>query len=83
MNIKSLIQEKCVIALNTAFPENVDTLLLQGVEISQATQEKFGHYQCNSAMKWSKILGLKPREISEIWVKILEENKDLVLLIFI
>lgn len=34
------------------------------VEITPSTQAKFGHYQCNSAMKLSKILGLPPREIA-------------------
>ncbi|NGX61138.1 MAG: Arginine--tRNA ligase [Chlamydiae bacterium] len=35
------------------------------IEITQATQEKFGHYQCNSAMKWAKVLKKVPREIAE------------------
>lgn len=35
------------------------------IEISEATQEKFGHYQCNNAMKWAKILKRKPQEIAQ------------------
>lgn len=35
------------------------------IEITQSTQEKFGHYQFNSAMKLSKILQKNPREIAQ------------------
>jgi arginyl-tRNA synthetase len=34
-------------------------------EITQSTQEHFGHYQCNSALKLSKILKQNPRAIAE------------------
>lgn len=33
-------------------------------DITQSTQEQFGHYQCNSALKLSKILRLNPREVA-------------------
>lgn len=35
------------------------------LEVAQSTNDKFGHYQCNSAMKLAKILQLKPRDIAE------------------
>lgn len=35
------------------------------LEVAQSTNDKFGHYQCNSAMKLAKSLQLKPREIAE------------------
>lgn len=35
------------------------------VELTQSTQEKFGHYQCNSPMKWAKSLQKPPRWIAE------------------
>lgn len=35
------------------------------VELTVATQSKFGHYQCNSAMKWAKELKRNPREIAQ------------------
>jgi arginyl-tRNA synthetase len=35
------------------------------IEITPSTQEKFGHYQFNSAMRLSKILKKSPREIAE------------------
>lgn len=34
-------------------------------DIAPSTQDKFGHYQFNSAMKLSKLLGLPPRQIAE------------------
>lgn len=35
------------------------------LEITQSTQEKFGHYQCNSAMKLSKELKQNPRLVAQ------------------
>lgn len=35
------------------------------IELAQSTQEKFGHYQFNSAMKLSKLLKQNPRQIAE------------------
>ena len=61
-------------AILSAFPE------LKGqeipLEVVQSTQDKFGHYQCNSAMKLTKILGKKPREIAEILMAVTEKNDD-------
>jgi arginyl-tRNA synthetase len=36
----------------------------QRAELTQATQEKFGHYQCNSALKLAKDLSKNPREVA-------------------
>lgn len=38
-------------------------------EITRSTQEKFGHYQCNSAMKLAKVLKKNPRQVAEEIVK--------------
>lgn len=50
-------------ALLQAFPqlesEEVD------VDITQSKQEKFGHYQCNMAMRLAKPLKLNPRQIAQ------------------
>lgn len=35
------------------------------IEITQSTQDKFGHYQCNSAMKLAKLVSGHPRQIAE------------------
>jgi len=35
------------------------------VEVAQATQAQWGHYQCNSAMRLAKLLSQSPRKIAE------------------
>lgn len=44
------------------------------IEIAPSGQEKFGHYQFNSAMKLAKTLGKPPREIAEKLAAGLENN---------
>jgi arginyl-tRNA synthetase len=50
-------------ALIKAFPqlenESVD------IDLAQSKQEKFGHYQCNMAMRLAKPLALNPRQIAQ------------------
>lgn len=36
-----------------------------GADVTQSTNEQFGHYQCNSAMKVAKELKVNPRKIAE------------------
>ncbi len=58
-----------------AFPqlaEHPDLL----IEITQSTQEKFGHYQFNSAMKFSKLLQKNPREVAQAILQALSNQKD-------
>lgn len=50
------------------------TLELKPVEITVATNEKFGDYQSNFAMMNSKIIGGNPRAIAENIVENLESN---------
>jgi arginyl-tRNA synthetase len=45
-----------------AFPELDPNI---PIEITQSTQDKFGHYQCNSAMKLGKLVQGHPRQIAE------------------
>jgi len=57
-----LIREQFNHAVRSVFPE------LSGeeqVEIAPSTQLQFGDYQCNSAMKYAKILGKNPRSIAQ------------------
>ena len=42
------------------------------VDVTPATQPQFGHYQCNSAMKWAKTLGGSPRVIAQQVVECLD-----------
>nr|MCH9703282.1 arginine--tRNA ligase [Chlamydiota bacterium] len=54
-------------ALAAEFPE-----VESAVEVTPATSEKFGHYQCNSAMKLAKAAKKNPREIASALAKRLE-----------
>lgn len=46
-------------------------------EVTPSTQDKFGHYQCNSAMKLAKPLQKNPREIAQLIVKELDKDTKL------
>ncbi len=62
--MKSLISQlefKFSQATERAFPD----LTHPEIEITPGTQDKFGHYQFNSAMKLTKRLNLPPRKIAE------------------
>lgn len=50
-------------ALQQAFPELTRNQI--PLEITPSTQEEFGHYQCNSAMKLAKVLKKNPRQVAE------------------
>jgi arginyl-tRNA synthetase len=56
-----LLQERATQAIRKAFPD------IQEIEadIAPCAQEAFGHYQCNSALRLSKILKKSPLEIAE------------------
>lgn len=57
-------------AISKAFPsiEEVN----KTAEVSTTSLDKFGHYQCNSALKLAKLLKQQPRVIAEEIVKYLE-----------
>ncbi|MFN4174763.1 MAG: arginine--tRNA ligase, partial [Parachlamydiaceae bacterium] len=44
------------------------------IEVAQSSNEKFGHYQFNSSMKFAKELGLKPREVAEKIIASLDQT---------
>ncbi|MFQ5729358.1 MAG: arginine--tRNA ligase [Waddliaceae bacterium] len=62
--VKDLI-EKFHQALLSAFPELQQSLETLPIEVVQSTQQKFGHYQCNTAMKLTKQLKQNPRQIAD------------------
>lgn len=61
-NFVSLIKQKILQALEKGFPEEKFTQA--DIEVTWSTQEKFGDYQCNSAMRLSKKLRLAPKLIA-------------------
>jgi arginyl-tRNA synthetase len=74
MNLSELLKAQCTAALNQAYPDKANSIDSNLIEITPATQEKFGHYQCNSAMKLAKILGENPRKIAENLVSKLQTS---------
>lgn len=68
-----LLKEKFTRAIKTAFPQLAAAEDI-AAEITQSTNEKFGHYQFNSAMKLTKLLGMPPRQIAEKVIAALDSN---------
>lgn len=76
ISVKLFVQELFVEAVGKAFPD----FPAGTVTVQQSTQEKFGDYQCNSAMPIAQLLkkqGKKPvtRDIAEAITKNLTENE--------
>lgn len=67
--LDSLTQQLTTAAL-AAFPELQPTDFR--AEVTQSTNPRFGHYQCNSAMKLAKELGENPRAVAKIILDNLE-----------
>lgn len=65
MNIAKELSHKFLKALQAAFSELDPQTATETIEIVQSTQEKFGHYQCNTPMKLAKPLKKAPRQIAE------------------
>lgn len=68
----SLLRSKFQDATQRAFPNL--TLDEAGLitDVTQSTQCQFGHYQCNTAMKLTKILKLPPKKIAETIINFLD-----------
>lgn len=47
-------------------------------EVTVSTNEKFGHYQCNSALKLSKLLKQNPRQVAEMILSHFDYSDGLV-----
>lgn len=60
----NLLQQRFYEATKKAFPQ-LDEVI---VDVTQSTNEQFGHYQCNAAMKLAKPLQQSPRKVAEALV---------------
>ncbi len=65
MTLLTSIQQRCVSTLSALYGQTGHHFSSQTIEITTATNSKFGHYQCNSAMKLANILGKQPRAIAD------------------
>jgi arginyl-tRNA synthetase len=57
--------EKAHSAISAAFSSAVEDPKLLEAEVTPSTQEQFGHYQCNSALKLAKVMRVSPRVAAE------------------
>lgn len=72
MQIKAQIHELFYKAFHKAAPEY--DFFPHEVEITLSTNKKFGDYQCNSAMKFARSLGINPRDIADKIIANIEDN---------
>lgn len=61
-------------AIRQTFPDLSDAQVNPLIDVTQSTQEKFGHYQCNAAMKLAKLLQQNPRAIAEKIIATLDKD---------
>lgn len=73
-NIVQSLHDLFLDATLKAFPELKET----SIEITPSTNDKFGHYQCNTAMKISKNLKKNPREVAEHIVANIDKKNNLI-----
>jgi arginyl-tRNA synthetase len=79
--MKSLLlalQDKFHRATETAFPELVSQNIAIPTDVTVSTQEKFGHYQCNTAMKLTKVLKQPPSKIAQQIVEALDRKDGMI-----
>ena len=72
--IVDLLFDKFKNAILTAYPQLKEDEERLPLEVVQSTQEKFGHYQCNSAMKLTKLVQQNPRQIADAIIKNLDKT---------
>lgn len=68
------LEEKLSEAFKKISPKLDDNTF--SLEITRSTHDRFGHYQCNSAMKLAKVLGMPPREIARQAVENLQASLE-------
>lgn len=58
-------------SINSSFPE----LDSQEADIAPCEKEEFGHYQCNSALRLSKLVKMNPRQVAQKLIDNLEQKE--------
>lgn len=74
----SIIKLKFHQAALSAFPELLHQEFPIPTDVTVSTQEKFGHYQCNTAMKLTKVLKQPPQKIAEQIVQTLDRTDEMI-----
>ena len=76
-NLLETLKEYASQAIQKAFGNDVREIAeFLPAEVTQSTQEKFGHYQCNSALKIAKKLKQNPRTVAESLLVSLKEVQE-------
>ena len=65
MSLLNTVKKFCQQVIMQCFVYEVINIPSNFIEITIATKKKFGHYQCNSAMKLAKMLKQPPIEIAQ------------------
>jgi len=60
--VAEVLQELLTRSIDEHYPDDSSFL---PADISQSTNDKFGHYQCNSAMRIGKVMKCNPREVAQ------------------
>lgn len=76
MTLLASISQQCSNTLRHLYGHTGQSFEREAIEITPATNSKFGHYQCNSAMKLAKTLGKTPRVIADEMRSDLLANDD-------
>lgn len=74
----SILHSKFNQATYAAFPELLVESEKIPIEVTTSTQDRFGHYQFNSAMKLTKILKQPPRKIAELIIAALNREDGMI-----
>lgn len=78
-NIIDTLKNFATKAIVESFPEDLDQLReYLPADITQSTQDHFGHYQCNSALKLAKPLRKNPRQIADILKKNMQIHSTVI-----
>lgn len=74
------LQTKLAFALKSGFGNDLppDSPLLEP-EVVQSTHPQFGHYQCNNSLKIAKELKKNPRQVAEVILSFLNQDKEGIL----
>ncbi|MFI0435578.1 MAG: arginine--tRNA ligase [Parachlamydiaceae bacterium] len=77
-SLRSRLYVKFKEATEKAFPELLNETTHIPIEVTQSTQDKFGHYQFNTAMKLTKWIKQPPRKIAEQIMAALDSQDQLI-----
>ena len=77
-SLNSILHYKFQQATEKTFPELLAQKITIPTEVTASTQDKFGHYQCNTAMKLTKWIKQPPRKIAEQIVDALDRQDEMI-----